>query len=212
MRHIGLLIFVLSSNVYAQEVYHADRTDQGLCKNIHNSLECARTIEKAVLPLLSVATRSENKLLLHRAGKKHEFEDSSGTFYSLRGLLLGSHFVLEIQEYESVKFLIIDSITWQSTQVMGPPVPSPDQKWSFTSNPTDGRGFDTGGLELYKTTTFPNIVAFSYNGPCSVIRPHWVSNSTIEFRCLLRSHESNQELPTKYIRLQEGAWYTVDIP
>ncbi|MCB1167004.1 MAG: hypothetical protein KDK33_12660, partial [Leptospiraceae bacterium] len=178
--------------------YISDRHNSGFCREISNSFECARAIEKTVLPNIPGAHRQSRSLrLMMRDGSTVRFEDKKdSTSYSLRGLFLRDFYVVEIQEIEGGHFQILQFDTGNSIETIGPPIASPSENLFITANVDVDAAYTANGIELWAIKQNKPVFLTAYSGPCGPDGAKWKSQDTIQFHCVCFPPDSIPECNT----------------
>ncbi len=162
-----------------------------LCKNIHNSYECAQAIERYQIKRYSkYVTRVGNQLqLILRNGKVKILEDTPKTTYddvnlkaySFRDYLRNiGYFLIEVQYYEGGEFLMVNNTSGNQFLVPAIPAISPDKK-RFVSV-SIGFPYNFNGIQIWKLISDRLVLEWSYE-PENYVEFRfiaWLNNNTIK--------------------------------
>lgn len=128
-----------------------------ICKDIHNSYECAQAIEKYQLPFYKdYVKRQDISLILKldngqtKTINNKNIDTDSIVAYCFRDYLENINaYLLEIQYYEGGNYLLIDKTFNKSSVILGIPVVSNDKKRFVVSNLDLESGYTANGFLIY---------------------------------------------------------------
>lgn len=160
-----------------------------LCKDIHNSYECAQKIEKYQLTQYDDLVKRVNNKLILKTDKKSNIifediaEEANGVWFSFRDYIEEiNSYIVHIHYYEGEAYYLINKHSGDKVQIPGLVIVSPSKLRIVSYSMDIEAGYSTNGFVIYKLTDSSFIEEFETElidwGPS---KAKWINDKQIEF-------------------------------
>ena len=163
------------------------------CPEIHNSMECARSIENTLLEKYSFIQRITDKSLLVKfsmEGEKH-FNDEEVSYSAIEYLEDFDYLVLVRQFWEGSGYGLLNMNTGDFYLLAGYPLFSPDGKYLVAVNQDLDAEYSPNTLQIYKVSPTVELVFDAKPTNWGPGRVSWLNENTVAFEKTMISDEYN---------------------
>ena len=221
--NILLLILIITSGCSSKSKYDRSGFDpEKICANTENTLECARAVEKALLGIYPDIVARDNSVLYLKLTKgetvvladttNNTGEEESVRYFSLIDYLEKEKiFLVEEQWWEGGTYQLIDRRTGIMTEVLGPPVFSPNRNFFIAEFGDLETGYEVNGLEIWTLSSKDELLKVFelYPDDWAPDSIRWVSDNTLEIKRLVYEEQGVKAISPILIN-RVGAKWTID--
>jgi hypothetical protein len=180
--------YIIPTQLKDNYTFQEDPLSEQYCKNIGNSYECSKKIERELLKTSLDIIRNENSLILNIDNEKElifkdkDVKNDSCYYYNFRGKLNEINYsIIRIQFYEGSRFTLINNKNGMSVDTENfPKSISPDKKYLLIL--CDEIDYSFAGLQLINISNEKPEIEFQYESNWIPHDAQWIDNNIIELK------------------------------